>query len=51
MLYKQGETAALEKLVSVRGLIHRAVVPQNKLADHIRTIKDKIAETATGEKQ
>ena len=28
-LYKQGETAALEKLMSVRGLIHRAVVPQN----------------------
>ena len=51
MLYKQGETAALEKLVSVRGLIHRTVVPRKKLADHIRTITDKIVETVTGEKQ
>jgi NTE family protein len=51
MLYKQGETAALEKLVSVRGIIHRAVLPQNKHAGHIRTIKAKVVEKATGEKQ
>jgi NTE family protein len=50
-LYKQGETAALEKLVSVRAVIHRSVVPHKGLAAHIRSIKDKIMETVTGEKQ
>lgn len=49
-LYKAGETAALEKLMTVRTLIHRAVVPQKRFADHLRTIKDKIMETVTGAK-
>jgi hypothetical protein len=31
-------------------VIHRAVVPQMKFADHIRTIKDKIMEKMTGAK-
>lgn len=50
-LFKQGETAAHEKLLSIRTLIHRAAVPQKGLADQIRTIKDKIVEKITGEKQ
>ncbi|MCK9418510.1 MAG: patatin-like phospholipase family protein [Nitrospirae bacterium] len=47
-LFKQGETAALEKLISVRTVIHRTSVPQKNLADQIRTIKDKIVEKMTG---
>ncbi len=47
-LFKQGETAALEKLMSIRSVIHRTVVPRQKLADQIRTIKDKIVEKITG---
>jgi NTE family protein len=43
-LYKAGETASLEKLVSIRTLIHRASVPPKGLADQIRVIKDKILE-------
>lgn len=50
-MYKQGEIAALEKLVAIRSVIHRAVLPHKKLADHIRTIKDKIIEKVTGGKQ
>jgi NTE family protein len=49
-MYKQGETAALEKLMTIRSVIHRATGPQMKLADHIRTIKDKIMEKMTGTK-
>ncbi len=49
-MYKQGETAALEKLISIRTLLHRTVVPQKGLADRIRTIKDKIMEKVTDEK-
>lgn len=50
-LFLQGETAALEKLISIRTQIHRAVVPQKGLADHIRTFTDKIMEKVTGGKQ
>jgi NTE family protein len=50
-LYKEGETAALAKLTSIRTLIHRTVVPQKRLADQIRTIKDKFMEKVTGGKQ
>jgi len=50
-MFKLGETAALEKLISIRTVIHRAGVPQKGMADHIRTIKDKIMEKATDEKQ
>jgi NTE family protein len=49
-MYKQGETAALEKLISIRTLMHRPVVPQKSFADRIRTIKDKIMEKVTDEK-
>ncbi len=49
-LFKQGETAALEKLITIRTMIHRAVVPQKKLVDQIRSIKDKIMEKVTGSK-
>ncbi len=46
-LFRQGESAALEKLVSVRTLIYRASVsqaPQKTLVEQIRDIKDKILE-------
>jgi hypothetical protein len=46
-LFKQGEAAALEKLIAIRTLIHRAVVPQKGLVEHIRTIKDKIMDKVT----
>lgn len=49
-MYKQGETAALEKLISIRTLMHRAVVPQKSFADRMRTIKDKIMEKVKDEK-
>jgi NTE family protein len=50
-LYRQGEAAALEKLLPIRTLIHRAAVPRKKLTDQIRTIRDKIMEKVTGGKQ
>jgi NTE family protein len=49
-LIRQGETAAREKLVAIRALIARTGVPQKKLVDHIRSIKDKIMEKVTGGK-
>jgi NTE family protein len=50
-MFKEGETAALAKLMAIRTIIHRAVVPHKRLADHIRTIKDKFMEKVTGGKQ
>jgi NTE family protein len=50
-LYRQGEAAALEKLVSIRTLIHRALLPQvpgKRLVEQIRGIKDRIVEKVTG---
>jgi NTE family protein len=47
-LVKQGETAALEKLIAIRTVIHRSVMPQKTLTDQIRSIKDKIMEKVTG---
>ncbi len=49
-LFKQGETAALEKLISVRTLIHRKTFPQGKLVQQIRSIRDKIVGKVTGGK-
>jgi NTE family protein len=49
-MYKQGETAALEKLISIRTLVHRSVLPQKKLTDRIRAIKDKIIDKLSDEK-
>jgi NTE family protein len=49
-LYKLGEVATLEKLVAVRSVIHRAGMPHKNIADHIRTIKEKIMEKMTGTK-
>jgi len=49
-LFKQGETAALEKLMSIRTLIHRTVAPRRKLTDHLRSMRDKIMERVTGSK-
>jgi NTE family protein len=49
-LFKQGETAALEKLISIRTLVHRTAFPQRKLVEQIRSIKDKIVEKVTGSK-
>ncbi len=52
-LFRQGEAVALEKLVSVRTVIHRAAVtqaPQKTLVDQIKDIKDKIIEKVVGVK-
>ncbi len=49
-LITAGETAALEKLISIRTLIHRADIPPKKLSDQLRLIKDKILEKVTGAK-
>lgn len=48
-LFKQGEAAALEKLIAIRTAIHRAAAPQG-IAGHIRSIKDKIMEKMAGGK-
>ncbi len=52
-LYRQGEAAALEKLVSIRTVIHRSTLstlPQKTLVEQIKDIKDKIIEKVTGGK-
>jgi NTE family protein len=52
-LYRQGETAALEKLVAIRTVIHRAAVTpvrQKTIADQIKKITDKIIKKVVGEK-
>ncbi len=52
-LYKRGETAALEKLLSIRTVIHRSAIspiPQKTLVDQIKDIRDKILEKVTGGK-
>ena len=49
-LIAAGETAALEQLISIRTLIHRAIMPPKKLSDQLRSIKDKILEKVTGAK-
>ncbi len=46
-LFKQGEAAALEKLITIRTMVHRAVVPQKGLVEQIRSIKDKIMDKVT----
>ncbi len=50
-LYKQGETAALGKLITIRTVIHRTAEPHKKLVDQIRSIRDRIMEKVTGGKQ
>ena len=47
-LYKQGETAAHAKLITVRAVMQRTVVPQKRLLDQIRSIRDKIMEKVGG---
>ncbi len=52
-LYRQGEAAALEKLVTIRTVIHRSAlspVPQKTLVEQIKDIKDRIIEKVTGGK-
>jgi NTE family protein len=52
-LYRLGEAAALEKLVSIRTVIHRSAVspiPQKTLVEQIKDIKDKIIEKVVGGK-
>ena len=50
-LIKQGERAALDQLVEVRSAILHAGVPQRRLVDQIKMIKDKILEKVVGPKQ
>jgi len=47
-LFKQGETAALAKLITIRATIHQPGIQQRKMVDHIRSIKDKIMEKMSG---
>lgn len=47
-LYKQGEAAALAKLVSIRTIVQRTAVPRRRLFDQIRSIRDKILEKVAG---
>jgi NTE family protein len=47
-LFRAGETAALDKLISIKTMIHRAALPQKGFVDHLRSIKDKIMEKVTG---
>jgi NTE family protein len=47
-LIKAGESAALEKLVTLRTTIQRSAVSQHKLADRLRAIKEKIIEKMSG---
>jgi NTE family protein len=49
-LIKQGETAALEKLIEVRTVIHRAHIPRRKFTDQIKTLRDRIMDRVIGEK-
>ncbi len=49
-LIAAGENAALEKLISIRTVIHRAAVPPKKLSEQLRSIKEKIFEKVTGTK-
>ena len=47
---KEGETAALEKLITIRTVLHRAQLPQKKLVEQIRSLRDKLLEKVTGGK-
>lgn len=46
-LYRRGEAAALEKVMSIKAVIHRVTTPQKKLVDQIKVIRDKIMERVT----
>ena len=50
-LYKQGETAALAKMISVRAILQRTVVPRKRFFDQIRSITDRIVEKMGGGRQ
>ncbi len=47
-LFKAGESAALEKLITLRTAIHRPIFPQRKLVDRLRAIKEKIIGKMSG---
>lgn len=47
-LFKAGETAALEKLLEIRTVMHRAGEPQKSFTAHLRSLKDKIVGKMTG---
>ncbi len=52
-LYRQGEAAALEKLVTIKTVIHRAAVspaPQKTISEQIKKITGKIIEKVVGGK-
>jgi hypothetical protein len=48
VLIRQGERAALERLVDIRSAILHAEAPPMTLAEQIRIIKEKILEKMTG---
>jgi NTE family protein len=52
-LFRQGEIAALAKLVEIRTAIHRVTsppAPQPTIVDHIKSIKDIIVDKVVGAK-
>lgn len=49
-LFKEGETATLEKLLAIRTAIHRGAAAPKTLVEHIKTLKDKIVEKVVGAK-
>jgi NTE family protein len=48
-LFKQGETASMEKLIQLRTVLHRTQLPQKGLAEQIRSLKDKIMSKMSGQ--
>ncbi len=50
-MFRKGETATREKVMSIKAVIHRTAAPQKKLVDHIKLIRDKIMERVGGGKQ
>lgn len=51
-MFRQGETAALEKLLAIRAVVHKAATAPapRTLSDHIKIIRDKIMEKVVGGK-
>ena len=47
-LIRQGQLAALERMVAIRSVIHRAALPPKTLVEQIRFIKDRIVEKVAG---
>jgi len=47
-MFKQGESAALEKLEAIRSIVLRTIVPRKKFADHLKKLKGRIMASLKG---